>query len=93
MTRGLNEVKHLVEIFSVDGAVLVHITEALADVRYTISVDVIDISVFDVAEVENAVAVAVLAGEFAFVRDQVVVAVGKDVGLTLVKNAVVVAVQ
>ena len=59
MARGLNEVKHLVEIFSVDGAVLVHITEALADIRNTISVDVINISVFDVTEVENSVAVAV----------------------------------
>ncbi len=92
MAGVLDKREDLIEVFRVHGAVLVHITEALADVRNTISVDVINISVFDVAEVENAVAVAVLASDLADVGDKIFVAVGEDVTLAVVKNPVVVAV-
>ena len=75
MARGLNELKHLVEIFCIDGAVLIDIAKALADVRDAVSVDIVNITVFDITEVENAVAVAILAFEFTLVRDEVVVAI------------------
>ena len=89
----MNEVEHLVEIFAVDGPVLVDIAKALADVRDAVSVHIVNIAVFDITEVEDAVAVAILAFEFTLIGNKVVVAVGEDVALAVVQNPIVVAVQ